>query len=127
MAFCEKELLTSRGVARRRSFNRRGVEAVYIRHQFIQPGGGQLERRHAGRGNTVADDVAQFLDRVDAGTVAAHKRRPALTTCAAGAMTTGAQRVEASLAGLRALAVKPGRCEQGQNANANGECHAIIL
>ena len=67
MAFCEKELLTSRGVARRRSFNRRGVEAVYIRHQFIQPGGGQLERRHAGRGNTVADNVAQFLDRVDAG------------------------------------------------------------
>jgi hypothetical protein len=127
MAFGEKELLASRRVTGGRSFNRWGMKAVNIYHQFIQPGCGQLERRHARRGNSIADNVAQFRDRVDARSLSAHERRPALTARAAGAMTSGAQRAEAPLAGLRTLAIEPGRGKQGQNANANSECHAIIL
>ena len=66
-------------------------------------------------------------DIVDARALPTHNRGTALAARAARAMTSGAQRVETSLARLAALAVEPRSSQDSQDENANGGFHAIIL
>src|SRR5262245_4912329 len=90
LALAEEEALSGCGVAWHGALSSWRIQRVYQGSKSIQLLGWQIERRHAGLGSPIPDQVAQLLDRPGTEPAASDKRRASVRAIGISSMAASA-------------------------------------